>query len=368
MNNNLKNRVMTVLFAVILLVTTVVCWIKPETAFSESERRPLAAKPEFSASTVTSGEFMNSFEEYTVDQFPLRDKFRTIKALFNKNILGKKDNNNIFTANGHISKIEYPQNSQMIEIAADKFCNIYNSYLKQNCTNIYLSIVPDKNCFLAENNGYLSLDYDNFIKEFRAKVSFMKYIDIVNLLSLDDYYRTDSHWKQECIVDVAEHLATEMGTNAASDYTQKVVSENFYGVYAGQSALPVKPDKLSLLTNDTLKNCIVTYFDSGLPQLGEMYNMQKAHGKDPYEMFLNGTSPLITIENPSAKSDKELIIFRDSFGSSLAPLLAEGYKKITVVDIRYIQSSLLGSFIDFAGQDVLFIYSTTLLNNSTALR
>jgi hypothetical protein len=96
--------------------------------------------------------------------------------------------------------------------------------------------------------------------------------------------------------------------------------------------------------------------------------MEKSTGKDPYEMFLSGTSPLITIENPDIRTSKELILFRDSFGSSMAPLLAQGYKKITVVDIRYMQSSFLGNFIEFTDQDVLFLYSTTLINNSTAMR
>ena len=97
-------------------------------------------------------------------------------------------------------------------------------------------------------------------------------------------------------------------------------------------------------------------------------HMEKAYGKDPYEMFLSGTSALIEIVNPTAKTDKELVLFRDSFGSSIAPLLVEGYKKVTVVDIRYIQSSFLGNFIEFSNQDVLFLYSTTLINNSKAMR
>ena len=105
-----------------------------------------------------------------------------------------------------------------------------------------------------------------------------------------------------------------------------------------------------------------------MPKSGDMYIMEKAYSKDPYEMFLSGTAPMITIENPAAKSDKELVLLRDSFGSSLAPLLAEGYKKITVVDIRYIQSSFIGNFVDFENCDVLFLYSTALLNNSLAMK
>ena len=62
------------------------------------------------------------------------------------------------------------------------------------------------------------------------------------------------------------------------------------------------------------------------------------------------------------------MIFRDSFTSSLAPLLLETYSKITLVDTRYVQTAMLGYFLDFTNQDVLFIYSTGLLNNSLALK
>ena len=41
---------------------------------------------------------------------------------------------------------------------------------------------------------------------------------------------------------------------------------------------------------------------------------------------------------------------------------------VTVVDIRYVSSMVLSSFVDFHGQDVLFLYSTSVLNSENALR
>ena len=96
--------------------------------------------------------------------------------------------------------------------------------------------------------------------------------------------------------------------------------------------------------------------------------MEKAAGKDPYEMFLSGSVSLLTIENQSAKTDKELVIFRDSFASSLAPLLIDGYAKITLVDIRYLPPERLGNWLSFEDQDVLFLYSASVLNNSETIK
>ena len=61
-------------------------------------------------------------------------------------------------------------------------------------------------------------------------------------------------------------------------------------------------------------------------------------------------------------------MFRDSFGSSMIPLLLKDYKTVTVVDIRYIAADYLDSFLDFHGQDVLFLYSTLILNSSNTLK
>ena len=49
-------------------------------------------------------------------------------------------------------------------------------------------------------------------------------------------------------------------------------------------------------------------------------------------------------------------------------MLAEGYASITLVDIRYISPQMLGQFISFTNQDVLFLYSTSVLNNSETIK
>ena len=363
-----KSIASVIIFALLVGGIALCCWFKPHTAYSESERRPLAEKPEFHMESISSGEFMTGFEEYTVDQFPARDTFRRVKALFATYVLGKKDNNGLFVADGHISKIEYPVNTEMVDYAEERFDYLYESYMKDKDVNVYLSIIPDKNYFLAKDNGYLSIDYDSFINDFKERMDYMEYIDVLPMLSIDDYYRTDSHWRQENIQDVAEFIAESMGVDASADYKVNTLDKPFEGVYLGQSALPFEVDEIKYLTNDVLNNCKLSYFDSGKAESGDMYNMEKAYGKDPYEMFLSGTSALIEIDNPNAKTSKELVVFRDSYGGSLVPLLTPGYSKITVVDIRYIQSGFLGNFIEFDNQDVLFIYSTTLLNNSMAMR
>ena len=143
-------------------------------------------------------------------------------------------------------------------------------------------------------------------------------------------------------------------------YKLEALEEPFKGVYYGQAALPVKPDTLYYLNNEVLQQCRVTSYDTGKPREAVIYNMEKAKGKDPYEIFLSGTSALQVIENPMATKEKELIVFRDSFGSSFVPLLLEAYQEVVLIDTRYISSTLLGDYVDFADADVLFLYNLLL--------
>ena len=368
MNNKTKNIVVTVLMATLFLGFFVWNIAKEQSDFSDSERRALAKFPEINLESVISGDFMKKFEDFTLDQFPERDGFRGIKAFFSRYVFLNKDNNDVIISDGHISKLEYPLKEDMIDHATNRFNYIYDSFIKDKGADVYLSVVPDKNMFLAEKGGYLALDYNELVSSVREKTSFAEYIDIIPLLSLDDYYFTDSHWKQENIVDVAEYIASEMGASFSDNFDLVTLDTPFYGTYYGQAALPFEADTINYLTNPSIDACKVISYETGMPVEVPVYNMEKANGKDSYEMFLSGNQALLTVENRLSSNGKELVIFRDSFGSSLTPLLIQSYSKITVVDIRYINPAVLGNMVDFENADVLFIYSTVLLNNSQGLK
>ena len=366
--NRYRSTMTILLFAIILFGLSFASWFKSETLYSESERRALQRLPELTLETLFSGSFTSSFETYTQDQFPLRDAFRNIKALSAFGLFQKQDNNDIVIDGDSIYKLEYPLNESMLDHAADRFENIVDTYLKDTDAKVYFSIVPDKNYYADDSAGLLKLDYEKLFDHMVENTPFMTYLDITSMLNIEDYYRTDTHWRQEKITDIAEYLLREMNTASDLKTTEVTLNLPFYGVYHGQSALNIEPDSISYLMSDIFEQCEVISYNTGMAKPIEMYDMQKAAGKDAYELFLNGADALIEITNPNAKTDKELIVFRDSFGSSLAPLLVDGYAKITLVDIRYMQSSMIGNFIEFDDQDVLFIYSMSVLNNSETLK
>lgn len=365
MNMKKKNIILCVLFAILFAGGFLLCVFWPKKEYSVSERRGLVAMPEVSAANVWNGRFMSDFEDYAVDTFPFRDTFRRIKALTAGNVFLRQDNNGIYVADGFISAVEYPLNEASLDYAAGRFRYICEKYLTEE-NKIFLSVIPDKNCFLAEESGHLSMDYEAFERRMADAADFAEYIRISDLLEKDDYYRTDTHWRQEKITDVAKRLAQSMGTELSEDYELHMLEQDFYGVYYGQAALPFSPDTLQYMTGEAIDHCVV--YDWQNNRKIPVYNMESAAGQDPYEMFLSGSLSLITIDNPKAQTDKKLVLFRDSFGSSLSPLLISGYAKITLVDIRYIHPDLLERFVDFEGCDVLFLYSTLVLNHSDTIK
>ena len=358
-----KITVCIVTIAYGILVLLAVC--KPSDDFSASERRKLAQRPELTLDTVKNRNFMTKTEDYVTDQFPFRDEFRSIKALFSIGVLRSNDTNGIYYKDGYLAKMEYPMNEDSIQRAAGIFQKINDRFLKGTNVKSYLCVIPDKNYVLA-GDSHLSMDYNEFISATEESMSFLKALSIMEKIDASDFYKTDTHWKQEEIIDIAAELAMGMEVPFSGDFERMEIGSPFYGVYYGQAALPTEPDKITYCANEILDSCTVYDYenDKQIP----LYDLSKTEGRDPYEMFLGGNISLAVIENKKALSSKELVVFGDSFSRSLLPLLAESYTKITLVDIRYLPSMSVGNYVTFENQDVLFLYSTSVLNNSITLK
>lgn len=350
------------------LALTAFAWFGPAEEISDAERRKLAQFPALSGEAVLSGKFMSEFEDYTLDQFPMRDSFRQLKAVFHYHLLRQGDNNGIYIADGYAAQLEYPLNETSVHNAVKKFNSIYETYLEDTGSKVLMTVIPDKGYYLAEANGYPAMDYGAMFKTVREGTPWAEFVDITDLLEGSDYYRTDTHWRQEELLDVAQRLceALEVTLPGEGEFVPKEVERPFYGVYYGQAALPMESETIYLMQSDTLSGCAVYNHETG--KRTSVYDMDKLDSRDLYDVYLSGAAALLTIENPNADTDRELIVFRDSFGSSLVPLLVSDYRTVTLVDIRYISSDILGQFVNFHGQDVLFAYSTLVLNDSSTLK
>jgi len=354
------------LMAVLYVISVVCIFSKPQQEYSQSERRMLNRRPYlFEIEELWNGKYVQKWENYMVDQFPLRDELRSLKSQFSLNIMQKQDTHGIYVKDGYLCQMEYPMDEESVDRASWAFENLYHLYMEDTQVKPYIAIVPDKNYFLADS-GVLSMDYEKLYAQVYEDTPHLEPIDITSQLQLTDYYRTDTHWKQEEIIDVAGVLAESMEVPFEADFTVNKSDVPFYGVYYGQAGLDLPPDDISYCTSDALANCYV--YDYENDKEIRLYDKAALTGRDPYEMFFGGNISLASIENPDALLDKELVVFGDSFSRSLLPLLAGSYSKITLVDIRYMWSGQVGNYIEFTDQDVLFLYSTSVMNNSITFK
>ena len=168
------------------------------------------------------------------------------------------------------------------------------------------------------------------------------------------------------MLSVAQYIVSELGGQLPETEYKSNFYNDFMGGYYSRAPYYLEAEKLTYLTSVYTDSASVTDFDH--PDFKKVYNTDALFKTDSYDVYLSGATPLVVIESPLCKTGKELIVFRDSFGSSLSPLLTSEYSKITLIDIRYIASNLLGNYVDFNNQDVLFLYGTEVINSSSMLK
>ena len=297
-----------------------------------------------------------------MDNFYQRETFRKLKTSVELDVFKKQDVNKIYKYNDFLVEQIYPLDEKSVTNLTNKINYIKDSYLNET-NKIYYSIIPDKNYYT--DNSHLKLDYDKMQQIMENNLNGLQYIDIFQDLSLDSYYYTDSHWKQEKLQNVAKTIAENMNFSITQNYNEQKVA-TFKGVYAGQLPINTKEDEIKILVNNVIADANAYNYET--KEQGGIYNFKKLTGYDKYDIYLSGATPLIEISNANNKTNKTLVIFRDSYASSLAPLLTEGYSKITLVDTRYISPKILNEYVDFENADILFLYSTLVINNSMALK
>lgn len=328
----------------------------PDREISRSERRRLAQLP-----PLSSG-FSDKLEEYMLDQFPLREQLRTVNSLVRLYGLGQADIHGIYLQGGGAFRMDGPLQEKQVRHAAAVFSAVQETYFPS--LPAHYVIVPDKNAKAETSRP--RLDTETMRGIVREALPGMTEIDIWDLLSADDYYKTDPHWRQERLLPVAAAICEALGADAPGTFTEKALSP-FYGAYYGQAALPMAPDTLTYLESADTKAAEVTgpELDGAQP----VYRPELLDGTDGYDVFLSGAQAVLTVTSPNVHNGRHLVLFRDSFGSSLAPLLLGSFERITLVDLRYISAARLADYADLSdATDVLYLCSTAVWNNGGTLR
>lgn len=355
-----------VLFCLFIFGFGIAHFVLADREFSQQENRYLSQFEAPTLSTLKSGEFMEDFEDYIVDQFPLRDGWIKLKAFCEKAV-GKQENNGVYLgADGQTLFAQYTAPEDL-----DTRVGFINQMAANLDVPVYFALIPDKSYVWADRlpaNAPL-VDDGSTLDRVGDLVSYgVNWIDLRGALSGDDvFYRTDHHWSTMGAFQGYLALATVMsGSATIPNYPATLVSDEFYGTtWSSSGAGWVEPDEMHIWIPET-DRVSVTSYATGVPVEGELYVEEKLAAKDKYSMFLGGNQPLCVIENPDG-TQGNLLLIRDSYSDSLAPFLAQDYKEVHLFDPRYSMIPITQYVADNDIDQVLVLYSTANFATDTNL-
>ena len=350
--------------------------LTPSRDFSDQENRYLA---QFKAPTwdaLRSGRFMENFEKYVSDQFPLRDQWIRLKAQ-SERALGKQENNGVyFGTDGQtlFAQFNAPSGEELSQKVG--FVNALGDNLG---VPVYFSLVPDKSYTYPEllpANAPNVDDGSTIQRSMELCGDNVAFIDMRDYFPRDGwgasmFYRTDHHWTTMGAYQGFVKLMEGMGVDweDGEEWVDIKVAEDFYGTtYSSSGAAWVEPDSIHTVIPEggTKGRVTVTGYPEGSPIDSSLYHPEKLAVKDKYAYFLGGNQPLCVIQNPDAANGR-LLVVRDSYSDCLAPFLAEAFQEVHLFDLRYNNLSLKQYVADNEIDQVLVLYSGNNFNTDRNL-
>lgn len=360
-------------FLGLLLFFIIVNLIVKDKSFSTEENRMLASKPEFTMEQFKEGRYMKKYDTYRSDQFAFRDFWVHFKVNTDR-MLGKNQSNGVFYGKEHTLIEEFAKPDPSIK--KDQIAAINTFSKKHSKLTQYLMLVPNAVSIWEDRLPYKApiQSQQVYIKQFYEDVDqSVKKIDVAKVLKEHKkeaiYYRTDHHWTTKGAYYGFLAAAKVMGIEADKvGYEMLAVSSDFKGTLASKSGYSIQPlDEIDIYVPQNIKiRTLVTYVDEKQKK-ATMYNTDALKQKDKYELFFGGNHPLIKIDTDS-KSQKVLLILKDSYANSMVPFLTPYYQKIIMVDPRYYYENINDLINEENVTDLLYLYNCNTFSSDTSLK
>lgn len=336
--------------------------LSPVAEFSELENRFLQDFPKLTIRGIIDGSFMEDVETYLNDHFIGRNAFVKLKANL-EYLSGKPENNGVYVCKDEYL-IEKPAtyNEGIINknITAIKTLNDLDKY------NISVAVIPPAYEVMQD---YLPQNvYTDTVKKLNTHISeSFKDTNICNVETTEDlkkykdsylYYRTDHHLTSNGAFVVYNKMADSLGYTAlkGEDFKISNVSRDFYGTTYSKALKYVSPDIITEYKPLETARFKVTFpYDDKVSD--SMYFPEHLDKKDKYSYFLDGNHALTVIESPN-KNGKSIAIFRDSYANCTAPMIANHYEKVHLIDLRYYNDDIIKYLSENKIENVMFLYSS----------
>lgn len=379
------HKLMIGLFALVLCGTSLMTAVLPKKERSENENRTLAQMPTIVNQNKlkaaenpadvwnsikwkyindrTGKAFKDDFETFLSDHLAGRETWVKFSNSIQR-LSGKQEINGVYTVGDQMIQLLKPFDQERF-------------YSNINAMDSFAERFPEKQMYLMIAPTVQEL-YTNKIPSYMSVLSERVVIDtsykaLANVGTIDCrsylangtdeylYYRTDHHWTSLGAYRAYQSAAKALGYTAygLSSFNIETVSSDFRGtLYSKTLDDSVTPDSIEYYTLSKNEPQVKMTCMNGatVEEYDSLYVRDFLEQKDKYSSFTGSNVPVVTIET-NVDNDKTLLIVKDSYAHSLVPFLSKHYSKITMVDMRYINTDL-NQLIDLDDySQVLFMFN-----------
>ncbi len=360
-------------FVVVILIADLCLIFLHGKEFSENENRMLQQFPKVTGQSAISGRLMTQAEDFVEDQFFLRDKWISFKLDVDK-LTGKKESNDVILGkNGYlIEKAVAPNFTDMDHNLAA----IKGFAVKHPEIPMVMTVVPNAVSVCSDllPSGAPTRDQMQDIAYIKNAVSgSLNFVDVTDTLKAhkdeEIYYKSDHHWTSFGAKYAFETLAAPMGIEEPiPNYDFMKVTEDFSGTMASNSGAFGVKDDIYIFVPKTEEGFeyVVEYGDIQTKS-ATIYHSAALFSKNKYEVFMGGNYSYVSIKT-TAKTDQNLLLFKDSYANAFVQFLLPYYRNIVIIDPRYYSDDCEKLLSERDITDVLFLYNmnTFALDNSLA--
>ncbi len=356
-----KEKILVWLFAGLFGVAFLanVCINPPD--YSEEENRYLATLPKFSFNELFFGDYTIKLEDYIRDRFFGRNFWVGLKAGSEVALQKNENNSVVFGDDGYLLEIPTFDDEQLADNLGKVESFIENT--ENSGKNVYVALVPD--AILAMKDKLPKTYPIDTVIERVEEVLNRDSLNHINLFETIDahkdeyiYYRTDHHWTSLGSYYAYCELMKALGLTPRefSEFANSEVSKDFLGtMFSKSGAKWSKPDSVFVL--EIPENSYSVKLDDS-KEYDSMFFAEHLDKKDKYSVFLDGNHALTKIKNANGNGKKVLLV-KDSFAHSLAPLLATDFSEVHLIDLRYYKGSVSSYMAENGISDVVLLYGAT---------
>lgn len=319
-------------------------------AFEHKKPKPTEPVTEQTQTTVSGDISAETTTTTTATTIP--DKYDPAAAdgEVSNNILVVNKRGIMLYGGGWGTELEYAEYVNAYKEKLGKKVNVYSMVLPTN-VSFYL---PKNYADLAESE---KADFDNIDKALKDVVSVDAYTALLMHKKEAIYSRTDHHWQPLGAYYAAQAFAEAADVPFAdlSEYNKKVLKGYVGTLYGYTNSQTLKENPEDFIYYEPKAKLKVTRYSTYFtdPEETELFLDPDTLSESSYYLVF-GMDDRITHVQTECKNGRTLVIFKDSYGNALLPVLTSSFENIYLCDVRYFDLNAIDFIKQVKATDVLF--------------